>query len=241
LHTLVLPNRTSEHDPAIGVVACLSDEPSRIPDAFRADQDALRVHAVEDVAEAAALLAEQVLGRDLEIVEEHLGRRMVDHGPDGLDLQAPAARLPHVDQKDGKPLAFLARPVGRRGPREEQHQVRMLGPRRPDLLAIDHVFVPAAFGGRADRCCIGAGGGFGDAERLQPQRTGGDARQETPLLLVAAVPQHGAHRVHLRMQRPGIAAARMHFLKDGGGNREPQPTAAELFRDQHPEIAGPPS
>ena len=65
-------------------------EPAAVADAFLRDQDALGVHAVEDVAEAPALLADQVLGRHFEIVEEHLVGVVVDHRLDRPDLDAVA-------------------------------------------------------------------------------------------------------------------------------------------------------
>ena len=52
--------------PAVKVVTITSAKPHR----FRRDQDALGIHAVQDIFEAAAFLAEAVLDRDLEILEE---------------------------------------------------------------------------------------------------------------------------------------------------------------------------
>ena len=70
------------------------------PIALGGDQDALGVHAVEDVAEAHALLADQVLGRDLEIVDEHLGGVVVDHRLERADLDRPCRRLAQIDEED---------------------------------------------------------------------------------------------------------------------------------------------
>ena len=56
------------------------------------DQDALGVHAGEDVAEALAFLADQVFRRHAQIVEEHFRRRVVHHGADRVDLHAGALR-----------------------------------------------------------------------------------------------------------------------------------------------------
>src|SRR3546814_7741374 len=64
----------------------------------------------------------------------------------------------------------------RRGARQQQHQVRMLGARGPDLLAVHDVAVVAVLaGGGAQRKGIGAAGRLGHAERLQAQGAGGDA------------------------------------------------------------------
>jgi hypothetical protein len=62
LHALVLADRPVEHDALLGVGRHLVDEPVAVADALRRDQRALGVEPVEDVAKAAALLADQVLG-----------------------------------------------------------------------------------------------------------------------------------------------------------------------------------
>ena len=59
LHPLVLADRPVEDDPLLGVVDAFFEKPAAVADAFLGDQDALGVHAVEDVAEALALLADQ--------------------------------------------------------------------------------------------------------------------------------------------------------------------------------------
>jgi hypothetical protein len=74
------------------------------------------------------------------------------------------------------------------------------------------VIVPS-LGPRAELRGIGATGGLGHAEGLQPEPAGGDIRQVLLLLLRAAVPQHGAHDVHLRMAGAGVAAGRMDLLQ----------------------------
>src|SRR5438270_18299 len=67
-------------------VDALLQQPAAIADAFLRHQDALGVHAVEDVAEALAFLADQILGRHFQVVEVHLGRVVVDHRLDRADL-----------------------------------------------------------------------------------------------------------------------------------------------------------
>ena len=146
------------------------------------DQDALGVHAAEDVAEALALLADQVLGRHAHVVEEHFRGGVVHHGADRADGQA--LHRPHIDHEHRQSFGALLDLFARRGAREQQHQIRMLGARGPDLLAVDDV-VRVAFahrgGAKAER--VGARGRLGDAERLQAQLALGDARQ--PALLSA--------------------------------------------------------
>ena len=72
LNALVLADRPLEHHAFTRVPAGALDEPVPVADALGGDQDALRVHAVQDVAETLTLVADQVLGRHFEIVEEHL-------------------------------------------------------------------------------------------------------------------------------------------------------------------------
>ena len=59
LHALVLADRPAEHDALVRVARRALDEPAAVADALGGDQDPLGVQAVEDVAEALALLADQ--------------------------------------------------------------------------------------------------------------------------------------------------------------------------------------
>ena len=203
-----------------------------------ADQDALGVHAAEDVAEALAFLADQVLGRHAQVVEEHLGGRVVHHGADRIDLQRVAGRM-HVDEEYGEAVSALLHLLARRSAGEQQHQVGMLGTRGPDLLPVDHVAVVAvAHRGGAQRERVGARGRLGHAERLQPQLAGCDLRQIALLLVGIAVPQHRAHGVHLRVAGRAVAARGVDLLHDGDGGRHREPAAAVFLGDQRGEEAG---
>ena len=57
---------------SLAYLAARSDEPAAVADGLRGDEDALGVPAVDDVAEALALLADEVLGRDLQVLDEEL-------------------------------------------------------------------------------------------------------------------------------------------------------------------------
>ena len=147
--------------------------------------------------------------------------------------------LAQVDQEHGQPFRPLLHLVGRRGAGEQQHQVGVQHAAGPHLLAVDDVAVVALLvGARLELGGVGAGGGLGDAEGLQPERARGDARQVLLLLRGVAVPQHGAHRVHLGVAGRRVAARLVHGLQDGAARRQRQPGAAELLRDQRAEIAG---
>ena len=148
-------------------------------------------------------------------------------------------RLAQVDQEHRQPVRALPHLVGRRGARQQQHQVGMQHAAGPHLLAVDDVAVVALLvGARLELRGVGAGGRLGDAERLQAQRAGGDPRQVLLLLRLAAVPQHGAHGVHLRVAGRRVAALLVDRLEDGAGGRQRQPGAVVLLRDQRAEIAG---
>src|SRR6267378_6850444 len=56
LDPLVLTDRAVEDDALLGVVDALLKEPAAVADALLGDEDALGIHAVEDVAEALPLL-----------------------------------------------------------------------------------------------------------------------------------------------------------------------------------------
>ena len=156
LHALVLPDRPAEHVALLGVGRRLVDEPLGVADALGGDQDALGVHAGEDVAEALALLADQVLGRHPQIVEEHLGGGVVHHRADRPDGQAVAHRLRMSTRKTDRPSVRFFDLVARRGAGEQQHQVGMLGAGGPDLLAVDDVACRRRARRGAERQRVGA-------------------------------------------------------------------------------------
>ena len=239
LHALVLPDRAAEHFPVVGVIRRLLDEPAGISDTLMRDQDALRVHAVEDITEAFAFLTDQILGGHFEIVEEDFRRRMIDHRADRPNFQPVTLRLAHIDDEDGQAVGAFLHLVLRRGPGEQQHQVGMLCARGPDLLTIHDIFVIALFhrrGGEGKR--IGAAGRLRHPESLQAQLPAGDLRQIFFLLLLVPVPEQAAHDVHLGMAGAAIAAGFVDFLEDRRRRADGQPAAAIFLRDQDREIAG---
>ena len=76
---------------------------------------------------------------------------------------------PHVDQEDRQAVGALLGLLARRGARQQQHQVGMLGARGPDLLPVDDVVVALAHAPWCAAQRVGARGRLGDAERLQAQ------------------------------------------------------------------------
>ena len=81
-----------------------------------------------------------------------LGGGVVHHGADRIDADAGDLREPHVDQEHREAVGALLHLLARRGARQQQHQIGMLGARGPDLLAVDDVVIVAlANGGGAQR------------------------------------------------------------------------------------------
>ena len=100
-------------------------EPARIANRFRRHQNALGIHAVENVAKALALDANEAACRNAHIVEKHFGGVVVDHGGQRADLQALAKARANVEQKHRQPRALAGHLVKRCGACEQQHEIGM--------------------------------------------------------------------------------------------------------------------
>ena len=72
LDRLILSDRPVEHDALLGVGGSLAQSRAAEPDRFGADQNALGIHAVQDVAKAASFIADAIFDRHLKPVDEHL-------------------------------------------------------------------------------------------------------------------------------------------------------------------------
>ena len=114
----------------------------------------------------------------------------------------------------------------------------MLRARSEYLLAFELVAALGLDGAGLELRRVGAGRGLGHAEGLQPQLAGRDLRQVFPLLRFAPVPEHRAHRVHLRVARGGVASGGAHFFQDHGGGAQRQTGAAVFLGYQRREKAG---
>src|SRR5207248_493286 len=80
LNTLIGTDRSAEHHAARRVARCALDEPTTVADRLGCDQDPLDVPAVDDVAEALPFLADQILGRYLQVLDGGPGGVVVGHG-----------------------------------------------------------------------------------------------------------------------------------------------------------------
>ena len=147
LHSLVAADRAAEYFPLAGVSGGPVDEPAPVADAFPANQRAFGVHPVQDVAKALPLRADQVLRRHPHVIHENLGGGVVHHGADRRNAQA--RRLAHVDHQDRQAFRSALDLVARGGPGQQDHQVGVFRPRRPDLLPVHDILAVLQPGGGA--------------------------------------------------------------------------------------------
>ena len=238
LHTLVLSDRATEHDPVFHIGRDAVDEPAAVADALGRDQRALCIQSVQDVLEALPFLADQVLGRNLQVLEEQFVGLVIHHVQDGPHFHALADRIAQVDDEDRHTLALLLHIGQWRGARQQNHQVGMLDAGDPHLLAVDHIAVALADCHSLDLCRVGAGAGFGHAHALQTQLTCRDLRQVALLLLGRTVAQQRAHVVHLAMACAGISATAVDLFHDHGCLGQSETRSAVFLRYQRGHPAG---
>ena len=151
LDTLVLANKASENIAFLGIVSGLLNEPFGIANTFRCDQDPFGIHARQYVAKAFTLFADKRCRWDPHVVEKDFRGRMVHHRPDRLDGHAVSDHLAHIDQKNGEPFGLACHRFTWSRAREQQHQVGIFGAARPNLLAVDDIFVAIAHGNGSQR------------------------------------------------------------------------------------------
>ena len=238
LHALVLADRPAEHDTLVGILHSPPQHVAAIAQRLGRHQDALGVQSVEQIAEAHPLLPDQVGVGDDEVVDEDLGRIVVDHRLEGSDLQPTAQALAQVDQEHRQPVRLALDLVERGGARQQQHQVGMQRAGGPDLLPVHDEVVALADGARLEAGRVRPGRRLGHAERLHPDLAGGDAGKVAPLLLLATVPQQRSHDVHLRVALARDASAGIDLLEDHRGGAQRQPGAAILFGNKSGQEPG---
>jgi hypothetical protein len=124
--------------------------------------NALGIQPGQQVPEAAALLADAVLIRDEQVVDEqHVGGdRVAAELGDRLD---PDVIRVHGRKEQGHAVGGLGARRPGRGAGDQQQPLGLLGPRDEDLLAVDPVAAGDLFGERGDAGGIGAGIRLGDA------------------------------------------------------------------------------
>ena len=150
----------------------------------------------------------------------------------------PSASL-HVDEEHRQALgALLATWSTRRGARQQQHQVGVLGAGGPDLLAVDDVVVAVA-SARVCSCSVSVPVvGSVTPKACSRSSPRGDLRQILALLLVAAVPQQRAHVYICAWQAPALQPDAWISSRIARGGAQRQAGAAVLLGDQRREPAG---
>jgi hypothetical protein len=198
------------------------------------DAAPLVLELAHDLAEAAVQLADEVLGRHLDVLEVHLVEVAV--AGDVGDRHDRDARGVERHHELGHPL--VGRGI-RVGPADQVDVVGEVGARGPDLLAghPERVALPHRLGADAGQVRPGVGLAHPDGPALGAVE---DAGEVAVLLLGRAeLDQRGTH---LPVGEPGVGqrrAGRDELL----GHEEPvdrgPPAAADLGRPGHPEPAPP--
>src|SRR5437867_11962647 len=176
LDALVAPDCPAEDDASFRVLHGPVEEPAGVTDALGGDQDSLRIEDVEEGLEAVALLANQMFGGDLDIVQEQLVRLAVEHRANPGALYP--LRLPKVDQVEAQALRPLrALPAGRRAC-DEHHEVTLLDAGDEDLVAPDPIAIAPSFRDGRDPREVGSRVRLREGEALHPQLALGQARKD---------------------------------------------------------------
>src|SRR5690606_4991887 len=155
---------------------------------------------------ATVLLADAAVDRDADVIEEDFGEvpaaHDVDERPDG-----DTGRL-HVDDEVGDAAVLWSLRVRAS---EEDAPFGMVGAARPDLLAVDDVFVAIADGARLQGSEVGASAGL--AEELAPAGVAAAPGREPAVLLFLCAVHHerGASEPDALVVGAG-SAPRAHFL-----------------------------
>src|SRR6266508_5779636 len=240
LYALVAPDRRAEHYalPRIGGRAL--DEPVAVADTLGGQQDALGVPTIDDIAEAAPLLANQAIERQAQVAIPDLVGLVVKHRTDALDLGRAGlfARLAQVDQEQAEATGPVADLLAWGGARQQEQQIGLLDAAGPVLVAVHPILVAIAPRCGADAGRVRAGLRFGDGERLQPQLAACNLRQPAIFLLRAAMAQQRTHDVYLGVERRRVAARAIDLFQHDAGLGDAQAQAAILFRNERREVAG---
>ena len=161
---------------------------------------------------------------------------MVNHGANRPHGHTVPDRLPQIHQKHRQPFAALLHLLERGRSRHQEHQIRVLDPRDPDLLAVHDVAVAATHRHRLHLGRVGSGRRLRHGEGLQPQLAAGNLRQVVTALRLGAVPEEGAHDVQLGVAGRGIATRTVDLLQDDRRLGDPQPGPAKLLGNQRGQI-----
>ena len=113
------------------------DEPAAVADALAGDQDPLGVHAVEDVAEALALLPDEALAGISRSSKTSSLVTLLIITRRGLTVSPLPIACVQVDEEDGQAVGLALDLVARRRAREQDHRVGVLDARDVHLATVD--------------------------------------------------------------------------------------------------------
>ena len=141
--------------PAVGELGFLRPLPhfvvGPVDDAGRAERDAFVVELIRDQAPSAVLLADEVLGRHANVVEEHCVDVVLADQAQRLDRDAGGVER---DDDDADALVLGDLWIGAHG---EPAVVGAVGQAGPHLLAVDDVLLAIADSARLEAGEVGAG------------------------------------------------------------------------------------
>ena len=239
LDALVHADRAVEHNAFLSITCGATQ--GVLADAYGldGDQHAFGVETVQDVAEALACFANQVLIGNEQVVDEHcIGvDRLAAHLGNALDFH-PAAINVGIEHADavGRALAIFQAS----GARQQHDLAGHLGGRGPHLLAVDEISAIDLLGESLDVRGVEAGVGLGNTETAFIL-TRHQARHPAPLLLVRAEHHDGMRPeqvdMHGRRSRDAATVAD-HFMHHERRFGHTQAGATVSFRHGDAEPAG---
>ena len=238
LDALVLTDRPIEHDALARVARRARERVLPDPDRFESDQRALRVQAVQQIAKTLAFLADAILERHRQAVDEDLVR--VDRlAPHLVDHPHVAVRTVQVGVEQRQPVGGALALLGRRGAREQHDLRRFLRSGGPHLAPVHDVAVAAALGARADPRRVQPGIGLGDAEAGEHPALDQIGQPARALLLAAE--HHDRMRAEDvdvdRRARAHCAGTARHAVHQQSGLGHAEPGAAIRLGHRDAEIA----
>ena len=243
---LELADRAAEGLALLGVLEGLLEHPLAARVAAGGGDQPLALELPGDVVEALALLAEQALGRDADVLEGELAGvggvhpHLLQLGRDAEAGHLLAVLVAQVDDEQGDAVVALLR-VGL-GDEDDEVGARAVGDE--GLGAVDHVLVAVADRGRADAGDVGAGAGLGDPEAADLLAL--DPGVEVALLLLLGAEQVDRGQDHVGLDREAhVGAARARVAHALGADQRVvvvAALAAVLLREaeaEEAELAGP--
>ena len=200
LNTLVLTNRATKYFALIGITCSAFECRATQAHCFTGNQDALRIQAVQDVAEAFAFFSDAVFHGDAQTVNEHLigVNALAAQLFDFADFNLAAIHVGVEQAQTFRTLAFFDWCRAR----EQQYFVGHLSRADPDFLAVNDIVVAFTHCTCLEFQRVEPGIGFCHTE-ASPVRTCNQRGQPALLLLVGAEHHDGVQAKNIHVDRRG--------------------------------------